>query len=447
MRKATIAFLVCAIQAASGSSQVLSGQLAPRLGAPGQYLVLHRISGQERIPLDSVRISRKGRFRFKPTTYPLGYYRLGVGDDQIDIILNPTEPRVSLRFSERPLQSGINVVESLENQRLWEYKLASRDTQDKIRIIAGQRNAVDSRDIESLLRLAHEEEVVNSKLQATLQRLVAQDSASYFAKVVGADQRLMDALDEGPQAIRDAMDWRDASLTRCTVYSKAIMAILQAATPAAPYTLAAASDSILAWASLDTACWSFARWQLVDLFATYGPEEVVQHLVDLYVSGPMTIAVPDARLLSLVAAQLKMAIGSTAPNVELPSPIHGHTDGLSALLQPYPCTALFFYSSTCDHCHEQMPLLNELFTRFNSKGLNIIGIAIDDDEAAFRANIAERGLLFPCYSELRGWGSPAAKAFAVRATPWFVVLNREGRIQAKPHDARELQDLLPGLLP
>lgn len=426
--------------------QALSGVVEGALDNH-RHMVLLRILGQERLPFDSVRIDKKGHFRFKPIKFPLGYYRLGIADDQVDIILNPAESKVVLNFTEFPLQAGITVLESHENMRLWEYKRASRDAQDKVKVIGAQRNAVDPRDIESLLRLAHEEEQVNIKLQATLDRLVAQDSASYFAKVVRTDQRLMRALEQGPQAIRDAMDWRDASLTRCSVYSKAIMAILQSATPAAANTLAAASDSILEWASSDTASWAFARWQLVELFATYGPEEVVQHIVDQYVTGPKVLSPPDSRLLSLVANQLKIAVGAIAPEVSLPSPINGTVDELSDLVQPYPCTVLFFYSSTCDHCHHEMPKLNALHARFHRKGLNIIGIAIDDDEEEFRANINERELLFSCYSELRGWGSPSAKAFAVRATPWLVVLNREGRIVAKPHGADELEGLLPGLLP
>ncbi|HRD53050.1 MAG TPA: hypothetical protein PKY96_10430, partial [Flavobacteriales bacterium] len=299
MRKAAFSIILFLNWSPVAQCQALSGVIEVALDNH-RHIVLHRILGQERLPFDSVRIDKKGRFRFTPIEFPLGYYRLGLADDQVDIILNPAESKVVLNFTEQPLQAGITVRESHENMRLWEYKRASRDAQDKIKVIAAQRNAVDPRDIESLLRLAHEEEQVNIKLQATLERLVTQDSASYFAKVVRTDQRLMRALEQGPQAIRDAMDWGDASLTRCSVYAKAIMAILQSATPAAANTLAAASDSILEWSSSDTASWAFARWQLVELFATYGPEEVVQHIVDQYVTGPKVLSPPDSRLLALV---------------------------------------------------------------------------------------------------------------------------------------------------
>lgn len=442
----SLLLLLLALRALS-LAQALSGSVQMPAASQSRWMVLHAIRGQERLPLDSVRVDRNGRFRFRPRAYPLGYYRLGIGEDQIDLILNPREHKVQVNLGAPPLQNDVTCTGSPENQRLWEYKRASRDAQERLRAIAGQRALLDPLDIASLTRLAQEEDQVKERLSSLLERLVQQDSTSYFAKVVRADQRLMAALPEGPRAIRDAMDWTDASLVRCAIYPKAVMAILQAATPAMPATLATASDSILAWASGDTTCWSFARWQLIDLFSTYGPEEVVQHLVDRYIAGPGSLSPADGRLMALVATQLMTAVGAQAPDVLLPSPITGATDHLLDLIQPHPYTALFFYSSTCDHCHAQMPLLNALLERFGRKGLSILGIALDHDEAEFRANILERGLRFPCYTELLGWGSPAAKAFGVRATPWLILIDRSGRIVAKPHDAAELEELVQRLLP
>lgn len=429
------------------TAQLLHGSMEPPAGGAKPWMTLFAIRGQDRLPVDSARIDAKGRFRFKPRSHPLGYYRLGIGEDQVDLILDPKEREVSIRMGRAPLQHDVTILASTENQRLWEYKRASRDAQAQLRTIAGQRAVLDPLDAESLIRLAQEEDRVKERLASTLERLAMQDPTSYFTKVVRTDQRLMAALQEGPRAIRDAMDWSDPSLVRSSVYAKAVMAVLQSATPAAPGTLIAVSDSILAWASGDTTCWSFARWQLIELFSTYGPDEVVQHIVDRYVVGPGALTPPEPRLMALVATQLRTAIGAQAPDVVLPSPITGAADHLLQLVQPHPCTVLFFYSSTCEHCHAQMEPLNALYARYARKGLNIVGIALDADEAEFRATIAERGLRFPCYSELLGWGSPAAKAFGVRATPWLIVLDRSGRIVAKPHDAAELEELLPRLLP
>ena len=66
---------------------------------------------------------------------------------------------------------------------------------------------------------------------------------------------------------------------------------------------------------------------------------------------------------------------------------------------------LFFYSSTCDHCHEQMPLLMNLYREMRPRGVEVIGIALDDNVEDFDRTIREKGLLFPCYTELVARGS------------------------------------------
>jgi len=427
--------------------QFLEGAYSPAHEKAGQYLVLYRTWGAEHIPIDSALVSKRGVFRFKDAFRPSGYYRVGFGDDQVDLILSPIESTAHFVFTGSPLREHLQVKFSLENQRLWEFKFASRDAQAQAQRIASQRMVTDPRDSDALLRLSAEEESVKSRLSQTLDHLVMQDSGSYFAKTILADKRLVEALPEGPKAVRDAMDWGDASLVRSSVYPRAIMAILQSATPAMPQVLVNAADSIMAWAAADTNCWAFAREQLIGIFVTYGPDEVVQHMVDEYVTGSSAIVPADEKLLSLVAEQLKAAVGSVAPSTMLPSPNSGQAIELLTEVSQHRFTVLFFYSSTCDHCHDEMGPLNSVYDSWAAKGLQVLGIALDNDENEFKTTIQERGLRFPCFSELKAWGSPAARAFAVRATPSFILLNHDGRIVAKPHDTLELEQALRVLLP
>ena len=421
-----------------GSAQELRGRILPRSGT-SQWLVLNRTEGNEHIPIDSTRLDRKGNFSFTRRSFPTGFYQLVLGQsDRVEIILGTREPVVEIYCDGTPLQEHLSVVSSTENQRLWEYKWASREMQARAKSIAERRTQTDPHDATALETLTNEESALSDIQRATLERMVAQDSSSYFAKVVLTDKRLLAAVEHGTLAIRNAIDWNDASLVRSAVYPKALMALLQSATPASPEVLYTASDSILTWASEDSTCWTFARSFLIDLFMTYGPEEVAQHLVDNYVIGPNAEYPPDSELLAQVAEQLKVATGSPAPDVLLPSPLAGDTTVLSELINGHPLSVLFFYSSTCDHCHTQMPALAALDSTYRDRGLLIIGIALDDDRSEFIKNIVAKGLRFPCYSELNAWGSKAAKVFAVRSTPSLIVLDDQARIAAKPYDAIEL---------
>ena len=405
-------------------------------------LVLTVSNGYDQVPIDSMVIGAKGRFAFKKSTYPPGFYQLVHGTDRLDLILGTGEENLELRIAGTPFQEHLTVSRSVVNQRLWDYKRASRHSQDRLRTLKDRRAEASPRDSALLQALILEEAEIQGSQQAYLDRLIVQDRNGVFANIVLADRQLMSAIEQGTKAIRDAFPWSNNTLVRSAVYPKAIMALLQSATPATPDILMAASDSVLAWAAPDPTCWRFARGMLVDLFITYGPPDVVQHLVDRYVAGPDALLPPEDRLRAAVSEQLKVAIGSISPDVLLPDPVRLDTIHLHDLVKKGALTVLFFYSSSCDHCHEQMPGLNAIHRKFLSKQVQVVGLALDTDTAEFVGNINKMGLEFPCFSELAAWGSPAAKAFAIKATPAFVVIDQRGLIIAKPHDHVELEETL-----
>ena len=93
-----------------------------------------------------------------------------------------------------------------------------------------------------------------------------------------------------------------------------------------------------------------------------------------------------------------------------------------------------------------MPGLRQLYADKHGYGFELIGIALDADTMEFKETIATENLNWPCFSELIGWGSPLAKAYAVRSTPSFFLISKEGIIVAKPTDAEELRKYLDELL-
>lgn len=425
-------------------SQQLSGTFQVPVAERTMRLFLTR--GQDRVLIDSTTIDRKGRFSFAQRTHAAGFYQLALSDtDRVDLILSPVEPVVEVRFDGVPLQEHITVVASDENQRLWEYKRSSRATSLALNEVRTQRASADPRDARELGRLDSLEREIGVRRMALLGRITGQSPQSYFAKVVEADRRLTVAIPQGTLAIKEAIDWSDPDLLHSTVYPKALSALLQSATPATGDVLMQASDSLLSWSSGNEECWRYTREFLFDLFTQYSADQVVQYLVDNYVVGPRTRFPPEPAILSLVAAQLRVSVGSMAPDIDLPLPGRADTVHLRQFLGGNAYVVLFFYSSTCDHCHDQMPVLMQLYRELRPRGLEIIGIALDENVEEFDATIRDKGLLFPCYTELLAWGSPAAKAFAVKATPALILLDRQGRIIAKPNDAIELGEMLERL--
>jgi peroxiredoxin len=442
-----LCLMIHGLVAASAHAQTISGTVPVVDGQVSPYMKLQGVQGGTYDLLDSVPVGPNGTFKFPARAYALGFYELTMGpDDRVDLILGERKAHLVFNFTQRPLQDGVVVKGSPENERLWAYKYVSRDAQRAEETILAERREMDPLDQVGLAHLDSARAQVHLGQKAALDGILAEAPESYFARVVRADRHLMAALEQGPTAIRYAMDWTDASLVRSAIYAKGIMAMLQSSTPATPDVLWATSDSILAWASPDTTCWRFARGFLVDLFIQYGPDEVVQHIVDRHIMGSGALLPPEPRLLDQVKEQLKVALGSMAPDVLLPRPGVRDTVALMECVRKNRFTVLFFYSSTCDHCHAEMPGVSAVHQDLREAGVAVVGVALDADVAEFEENITQRALPFPCYTELIGWGSPAAKAFAVKATPSLIILDRTGKIVGKPYDHVELREQLDRLL-
>lgn len=410
---------------------------------PATTVMLYGTTGSEHPLIDSTTIANDGAFRFPYRSYPPGFYQLGInGVDRIDIVLDPRDPVVEIAFNGTPLQRNLNVLRSGDNQRMWAYKLISRSGQEEIQLIKNQRGDASPLDTALLGRLNRQEQRVRTTMRHALDSLSSVEPEGQFARAVKLDRVLDEAIMKGPAAVHQTFDFSDPWALRSAAYAKATVLYLQNTPFTSELAFHRACDTLLAVAQGDTSCWRYMRYQLVDIFATYGPDEVAQYLVDQYVVGPGSRCTPEAELVAIAAAQLRMVIGAAAPNVGLATPGVKDSTALSSLWTKQDYTALFFYSSTCDHCHAQMPGLRQLVLDKKPSSFKIIGIALDATEEEFRATLAAEGINWPCYTSLIGWGEPAAKAYNVKATPSIIVVDRNGRIAAKPMDHQELRAFL-----
>jgi len=429
------------------AAQAISGRIEQG-SSKHSHIRLGEVLGSDHTMIDSVAIDRRGWFRFPHVIHPAGFYMLALNDtDQVDIILDPREEHVEVHFSGTPLQSHIAVLRSTENQRLWEYKWISKECQARFSVLREERRIASPQDRIALQHLDSMEALVKADQRRALDRLVEQDPTSYFAHVVKADLRLMNAVPSGSQAIAASFDWSDPRILRSSVYPKAIVAYLESVAADTADGFIPLCDSLLTWARSDTACWRYTRLTLIRLFDQFGPDHITQYLVDHYVAGGDALLPPEKELQALIEDLLRVSIGARAPAVVLRDLSGTPPVNLIEITRENRFTAVFFYSSTCDHCHDQMPGLLELYSEFGERDFGIIGVALDTDTSEFRSTIEVEHLVWPSYTDLLGWGSPAAKAFAVKSTPSIFLLDQAGRIIDKPYDHVALRKRLEALLP
>jgi peroxiredoxin len=413
--------------------------------AKGRWIQLALARGGQWQPVDSARINDQGRFSFSRSHAVPGQYQLALSDtDLFVLILDGQEPVVELHFDHLPMDAHAQVAVSQENQLLQEYRLATAQAQAIRMAAARQRAQLQPTDS---LQLTHLDSIVaraDRVERLHVQDLVQQAPGSLFAKTVGADLALKQTIRRSPMDVARVFRFNDPELMHSPVYDQAVLHFLQNLNAVDESQFSNAADTLMRLASGNADCEGYMLEHLIDLFATYGPEKALQHMVDGYYAPRSHQADLEPELQAKVEQLMQVSVGRTGPDVPLND--HGDTLHLAELAARNRYTALFFYSSTCSHCHDQMPTLKRDYELFHGRGFDVLGIALDADSADFRASISENAIPWKCYSHFRGWGEPAAKAYQVKGTPTFFLLDPELKIVAKPDDAEKLRAVLRELM-
>lgn len=90
-----------------------------------------------------------------------------------------------------------------------------------------------------------------------------------------------------------------------------------------------------------------------------------------------------------------------------------------------------FWASWCRPCMMEMPNVVKAYELFKSKGLEIVGVSLDNKSEAWKKALAEQKMTWPQMSDLKGWDSEVAKAYAVKGIPATVLIDKEGKIAAR----------------
>jgi len=119
--------------------------------------------------------------------------------------------------------------------------------------------------------------------------------------------------------------------------------------------------------------------------------------------------------------------GQTAPDFALKS-----STGENLRLSEYrgDVVMINFWATWCGPCRQEMPLLDELYTRYERVGFNLLGVNIDDDSRRAMQMIDELGVNFPVLFDSR---KEVSKLYEVEAMPVTVLVDREGTVRYVHH--------------
>lgn len=115
--------------------------------------------------------------------------------------------------------------------------------------------------------------------------------------------------------------------------------------------------------------------------------------------------------------------GQTAPDFVLRS-----STGENLRLSEYrgDVVMINFWATWCGPCRQEMPLLDELYGRYQRVGFSLLGVNIDDDSRRAMAMVKELGVRFPVLFDEE---KKVSKLYEVEAMPLTILLDREGTVR------------------
>ena len=87
-----------------------------------------------------------------------------------------------------------------------------------------------------------------------------------------------------------------------------------------------------------------------------------------------------------------------------------------------------FWASWCDPCREQLPVLDRLAREEGGRGLEVYGVAFDEDRALVEAFLVDTPVSFPILWD-RG-GERLSAPFSISRLPTTVVVDRAGVVRS-----------------
>lgn len=186
------------------------------------------------------------------------------------------------------------------------------------------------------------------------------------------------------------------------------------------------------------------RILLVDLWqqmADLNLEEVANYISETYLMD-IAVSLNDQELLHALIQYENLSIGAVAPDFsfEIKEDKKKVERKLSALNDSENYIVVF-WSSTCSHCLDEIPQLQD-FVKAQQKGkIKVIAVALEDDDIQWKVKTKTLPEFIHVYGKWK-WDNEISNNYGVTTTPTYFILDTGKHIIAKPEDFEDLKMFL-----
>jgi peroxiredoxin len=152
---------------------------------------------------------------------------------------------------------------------------------------------------------------------------------------------------------------------------------------------------------------------------------------------------PGKKVAEKIKALKAVAIGQVAPDFTLNTP-----DGKPLSMHSIKAKVkiIDFWASWCGPCRHENPNVVKIYKEYHSKGLEILGVSLDQKKEDWLKAIEDDGLTWNHVSDLKGWACAAASLYAVSGIPHMIVLDENNVIVAKDLRGNALKEKVAEML-
>ena len=127
--------------------------------------------------------------------------------------------------------------------------------------------------------------------------------------------------------------------------------------------------------------------------------------------------------------------------------VNGNDFNMTDVVGKSKVVILDFWASWCPDCRRENPNLVKLYNEFKDKGLDIVSVSLDMDEAAWKKAIEDDNLSWKNHvSDLKGWNNAVASLYTIAYIPQTFVLDENGKILEKNLPFEKMEDLIGSIL-
>ena len=109
-------------------------------------------------------------------------------------------------------------------------------------------------------------------------------------------------------------------------------------------------------------------------------------------------------------------------------------DKLSDIKSKY--TLVVFGASWCPKCNEELPEITKLYSKWKSKDVEVVFIALEDNKSNF-VNFSKT-FPFPSFSDNKKWDGKIVKDYYVFSTPTMFLLDSKRKILLRPSSVKQM---------